>query len=196
MALTGWDLRFAPGGWVRLVNLDDGRKAYLRVEPSKDENGLNRPVTRLAIMAGEDKPISVHAWRNVPIADVEYLLGGGWADRAPYSIVYEPARESPPRLDDLDAYFDVPHEPTVYAERIKEAVNERPKDVRNPGGKITNEFLGELANMYRWLVSSGSSAPAHEIADQTGAPVRTAQRWIGQARKRGFLPPGRPGRAG
>lgn len=41
-----------------------------------------------------------------------------------------------------------------------------------------------------------SNAPAKEIAGEAGVPVTTVHRWIREARRRGFLPPARKGRAG
>jgi len=34
------------------------------------------------------------------------------------------------------------------------------------------------------------------LAEANGVPVSTVHRWVKEARRRGFLPPGRPGRSG
>lgn len=73
---------------------------------------------------------------------------------------------------------------------------EEPAPLVKPEGRITDEFLKDLARTYGWLVASKNTAPATVIAEQAGAPVATVRRWISNARQRGFLPPGRPGRAG
>ena len=60
---------------------------------------------------------------------------------------------------------------------------------------FTDAFYGEVAAAYMWLVSVGL-APAPHIAEETGAPVATVHRWVGEARKRGHLAPAARGRAG
>ena len=58
--------------------------------------------------------------------------------------------------------------------------------------KLTDEFLGQIADIYRHANRTGQ----HEIVaviKATGAPGSTASRWVKEARKRGLLPPTRPG---
>jgi hypothetical protein len=54
--------------------------------------------------------------------------------------------------------------------------------------KLVSRAYGEYA--------VDSNAPAKEIAEEAGVPVTTVHRWIREARRRGFLPPARKGRAG
>jgi len=56
-------------------------------------------------------------------------------------------------------------------------------------------FYREVADAYLDLAQA-SHRPASEIADTHGVPVSTAHRWVKEARRRGFLPPGRPGKTG
>jgi len=58
-----------------------------------------------------------------------------------------------------------------------------------------NAFYREIATRYRTF-SHTSRRPAHDIAERYDVPVTTAHRWIKEARRRGYLPPGRPGKAG
>jgi hypothetical protein len=58
-----------------------------------------------------------------------------------------------------------------------------------------DSFYRDVAHAYRELAQS-TARPAAELAEVGGVPVTTAHRWIKEARRRGFLPPGRPGRAG
>lgn len=67
--------------------------------------------------------------------------------------------------------------------------------VTAPDGRITEGFLKSVASAYLWLTSAGLR-PAPGIAEMAGVPVRTVHRWVSDARKRGILPPARPGRAG
>ncbi|WP_238012527.1 hypothetical protein KZZ52_58640 [Dactylosporangium sp. AC04546] len=56
-------------------------------------------------------------------------------------------------------------------------------------------FYREVADVYLTFAQA-SPRPACDLADQHGVPVSTAHRWVKEARRRGFLPPGRPGKSG
>lgn len=56
-------------------------------------------------------------------------------------------------------------------------------------------FYQEIAGVYL-AYSQRSTGPARDIAGQRGVPVSTAHRWVKEARRRGFLPPGHPGKTG
>jgi hypothetical protein len=56
-------------------------------------------------------------------------------------------------------------------------------------------FYSEVADVYLDLAQA-SHRPASDLAAQHGVPVSTAHRWVKEARRRGFLPPGRPGKTG
>lgn len=59
----------------------------------------------------------------------------------------------------------------------------------------TDGFYDAVAQAYQQLVGT-SSRPIGELATANDVPVTTAQRWVREARRRGKLPPGRPGKAG
>lgn len=56
-------------------------------------------------------------------------------------------------------------------------------------------FYREVADVYLTFAQA-SPRPACDLADRHGVPVSTAHRWVKEARRRGFLPPGRPGKSG
>jgi len=56
-------------------------------------------------------------------------------------------------------------------------------------------FYDAVAGGYRALVAS-SSRPIADLAEANEVPLTTAQRWVREARRRGKLPPGRPGKSG
>lgn len=58
-----------------------------------------------------------------------------------------------------------------------------------------DEFYATVASTYRHLVTS-TARPVAELADANEVPRTTAHRWVKEARRRGMLPPGRPGKAG
>lgn len=57
------------------------------------------------------------------------------------------------------------------------------------------EFYARVAAAYVEFAAL-SKAPAKMIAAEAGVPLTTAHRWVREARRRGFLPAGRKGRAG
>lgn len=60
--------------------------------------------------------------------------------------------------------------------------------------KIDDAFLSDIARQYAEHVAAGAM-PAPAIATAEGVPVRTAQRWVYVARKRGIIPPSTQGLA-
>ena len=64
-----------------------------------------------------------------------------------------------------------------------------------PAGRKPDPFYREVANQYGQLVAT-SNRPAAEMAELHGIPVTTVHRWVKEARRRGFLGPGRKGRRG
>ncbi|MFD9445918.1 hypothetical protein ACFWBR_35010 [Streptomyces sp. NPDC060006] len=201
--LSNWYAIFAPGGWVRAKENASGTTVYMHLRASGE--GPNQRLNVHTVVMGSDKPISTHVWRYVPFGAVEEVanLRGSLFHNA----LMEQATEKLLRLKDLEGYFEEPErtenppgggaQPRLYLD-VDNSKEEgfKPDSLARPEGRITDEFLTDLGTMYRWLVASGNTAPATAIAEQTGAPVATVRRWIGNARERGFLPPGRPGRAG
>jgi hypothetical protein len=171
-------------------------RIYLQLRPSEALGG--RLMVYRAVMAGV-VPISARTWRGVPIAEVEASAMLPYNDE----VLRRPT-DRPLALDEvLDRYFDETEPqfgpPTDFT---PETTRLLPWDVpviegpvQAPKGRITEEFLAHVASAYAWAAAQGL-APAPAIAEQADVPVRTVHGWISQARKRGHLPPGRPGRAG
>ncbi|HET6953861.1 MAG TPA: hypothetical protein VFI47_26085 [Acidimicrobiales bacterium] len=71
-----------------------------------------------------------------------------------------------------------------------------PADLRNNGVRgYPDAFYGAVALAYRHLAAA-TARPVAQLAAANGVPVTTAQRWVKEARRRGLLAPGRPGKAG
>ena len=64
-----------------------------------------------------------------------------------------------------------------------------------PDGTDPDEFYRLVSRAYGEYATE-TNAPAKAIAEEAGVPVTTVHRWIREARRRGFLPPARKGRAG
>ena len=58
-----------------------------------------------------------------------------------------------------------------------------------------DRFYADIAEAYQQLAQT-SRRPAGDLAARHDVPLTTAHRWIKEARRRGFLAPGRPGKAG
>jgi hypothetical protein len=66
---------------------------------------------------------------------------------------------------------------------------------RNAVRGYPDAFYDAVAAAYRSLATS-SPRPVADLADANDVPATTAQRWVKEARRRGLLAPGRPGKAG
>lgn len=74
-------------------------------------------------------------------------------------------------------------------------LNERETRLTRPDGKDPDTFYRQVAEAYTDAIAkSGTVAPL--LAEEAGVPVPTVHRWIAEARRRGFLPPARRGKAG
>lgn len=59
----------------------------------------------------------------------------------------------------------------------------------------SDDFYRQVGRAYLDLAQT-TSRPAAELAEANEVPVSTVHRWVKEARRRGVLPPGRPGKAG
>ncbi|GAA3089525.1 hypothetical protein GCM10010530_14090 [Kribbella aluminosa] len=64
-----------------------------------------------------------------------------------------------------------------------------------PADGLTDEFLREVARAYSAAILRGER-PNVAIAEQTGYPLKSVQRWVYTARLRRIMPRGQQGRAG
>ncbi|MGX9887363.1 hypothetical protein [Streptomyces sp. NPDC002276] len=204
MALASgeWRIEFRPWGWVRLREEGGGPDVYLRYDLTKSGSHTRLDLQDVVIRAGEaDDALSARTWRRIPFSTIEMYLTATNAD----DIITADCETIPPSLDDLDRYFDVTKSfgtfsVTEPSDRLVSdgagAEPQRPMpQVKPPAGRLTDEFLEDVADAYRWFIEA-KTAPAPAISEMAKTPVRTVHRWIYEARKRGILPPARSGRAG
>jgi hypothetical protein len=59
----------------------------------------------------------------------------------------------------------------------------------------SDDFYATVASIYRHLAAT-THQPVVELAAANEVPRTTAHRWVKEARRRGMLAPGRPGKAG
>ncbi|MFF2215028.1 hypothetical protein [Streptomyces antibioticus] len=197
-----WHIEFRPWGWVRLREMGGGPAVYLQYDLSKTGPHTRLDLQSVVMKAGEgDDVLSARSWRRIPFSKVEiYLTLTNAGD-----IITAPCEVEAPSLEVLDRYFDQTKQFGTFSVRepsdrlvSDDADNEpsRPMpQVRPPGGRLTDDFLEEVADAYRWFTEA-RRPPAPAIAETADVPVRTVHRWVYEARKRGILPPARAGRAG
>jgi hypothetical protein len=71
-----------------------------------------------------------------------------------------------------------------------------PEDLlRDDARRRSDDFYATVASTYRHLASA-THQPVVELAAANEVPRTTAHRWVKEARRRGLLAPGRPGKAG
>jgi hypothetical protein len=89
--------------------------------------------------------------------------------------------------------------------QMSDAIHAATHGVRPPRGVVgtkkgrrghPDEHYQRIAHRYQELRMGGDLSPAKTIAIEESFNVNTVRTWISTARKRHFLPPGRPGRAG
>lgn len=87
-----------------------------------------------------------------------------------------------------DDGWERPDPPPVTAHTARRAAGSPPR------GR-PDRFYADIAAAYSELAQT-SRRPAAELAGRHDVPVTTAHRWIKEARRRGHLGPGRPGKTG
>lgn len=204
MELRGvaWVVEARPGGWVRLTE-SGGPSVYLHFRQDGPA-GQERFNLKTAVMkAGEDEVLSGRSWRRIPLLEVERFIA---VPQVQTALTF-PCDEPPPAvLEKLDEYFEAgkyPGNPSetgyissgMLTSDSPEGAAAGKFPVIKPPGRITDDFLRDVADAYRWFTNA-KQPPAPAIAEMADVPVRRVHRWVSDARKRGFLPPGRPGRAG
>ena len=107
-----------------------------------------------------------------------------------YPVTIEYGQDEPP----LAALRDQSGGAPASLRLVEQMKKQRPLLTR-PDGSDPDGFAERVADAYREYVMETRS-PALKIAEEAGIPVGTARGWIREARRRGKLPQGRPGRTG
>ncbi|WP_217553070.1 hypothetical protein [Streptomyces sp. GbtcB6] len=211
-----WDIAVRPWGWIRLREIsDEGPTVYLHYEVGGSEGQHRLELQAVVLRSSAKEPLSGRVWRRIPFAEIERALTFIVVNPPPpptetIERSYAQAREIfmdgvegfvPPSLDSLDDFFEATENLTsMYFNPMPSGMlvsedHGRLPHIKQPEGRITDDFLQDVADAYRWFADR-DKAPAPSIAELSGAPVRTVHRWVYEARKRGILPPARTGRAG
>lgn len=167
------DLTYGNGGWVRVEDIGLPGTLYVRMAWGK--------VSELYFDAG-DREITAAHLRNLPLGKIAAV-----ANQRPDLLL---GMSRTPGGDDISERAE-----QLVARKRRVAIDTTAR-LSPPTAGLTDEFLEQVARAYRAAVARGER-PNKSLAEQVGdGGGRTVERWVYLARKRGFLPPGRPGRAG
>lgn len=192
------------GGWLRVHDRDRGVTAFVRMDRAPDGRLYPGAMT---VQAQEPDDSRVRPLRGVdlrafPLAYIEAQANGDLREQIldrlddKISLVFQPK-------DDAAGTTEPPTY-TATATSTLPALGQAAAGGRPDGGlRLTvpetrpypDEFYREVAAAYIWFART-TKRPAAEIAERAGAPVKTVHGWVGEARKRGHLAPGRRGKAG
>lgn len=213
---SAWAIEFRPGGWVRLSE-GGGPRIYLQFELTGPADRERFDLKTALVQASTDEVLSGRTWRRIPMADLEQSLNtilmvsrnpptesSGHAAAEALQTFTEGGIEGGP-VEALDEYFEETKDVTKLLGSsvpsgmlVSDADGQAPgriPHIKAPEGRLTDDFLKDVADAYLWCTKAGVS-PAPAIAELADVPTRRVHRWISDARKRGFLPPARAGRAG
>lgn len=177
------EICYGNGGWVRVTSesLPLPGPLYLRLQP--DQWGRWR--TTELFLDFRSEQITGRLLRELPLGWLESAILAEGGDVPSWrSKVNEPSMDlsrAAENFADGDAICRTPDRDTTL---------DPP-----PYGRLTDEWLQHLARAYNAAVNRREK-PNVSLSAQAGVSLRTVQQWTYQARKRGFLPPGQPGRAG
>ena len=175
-----WIYTFHGGGWM-LADNGRGERVSVRFRPSV-QGRLDPVELRL------DGPLlDSNTLRRLPLAFMETFANTVWRgeitdllDKAPEGDLHDRSYMPP--------QFSEPHS-------IRRNLARKTARLKIPDGAKPDSFYQQVAKTYSHL-ARGSNRPAAELAEANEVPVTTAHRWVKEARRRGFLPPGRKGRRG
>jgi hypothetical protein len=167
----GRDLKIKPGpsGWVEATW--PGGKVWARFEPDE-----NRKLRRLAEMRVLEP--TAESLRRIPVMRIARAVQAHSAVQLHLAIRLP---EEPPT--DLSAAFSGEGVPEPRRYRLK----------RPAGRRLDDRFFENVGRAYRGAVIRGLS-PRKTLAADTGVAPDTVARWVLEARRRGHLPPGEPGK--
>jgi hypothetical protein len=129
--------------------------------------------------------------RTIPLGHIETL--------ARANPEFSPHPEGPPQHPISEKFDEFSRQEVsrhLMARATAKAYRPEPhKPLSRPNGSDPDAFYREVAEAYRDVVQDHRNV-AVVLAEEANVPVGTVHRWIMEARRRGFLPPARKGRAG
>jgi hypothetical protein len=172
---THWTYQAAGGGWLLGSNPQGDRVA---VRFAKNDAGRWEP---RELRMDTERPLDSTALRRVSLTAMESAANGIAAEHLQQRLHHDEPEPwwRPPHLQPGELWM--PHR--------------RMRSRLSIPAKKNDLFYQRVAAVYRQRVAE-SNRPAVEMANANGVPVSTVHRWVKEARRRGFLPPGQKGRRG
>ena len=182
-----WVYKPVQGGWM-LADAAHGERFAVRFAP--DDQGRLEPV-ELRLDSGT--PIDTSLLRRLPLAHMRVFAN------AVIDYREQLANQQGPMNVPTSGRATDPLDRTAYPQAMQPGHPHPKQNVRKrlkvPAGAKGDGFYRQIASVYSALAAA-SNRPAVELAAANNVPVTTAHRWVKEARRRGFLPPGQKGRRG
>lgn len=172
------------GGWVLYSAAGLPGRAWIRFR----EAGGRLVACELRVEADRDAALDTDALRSVPLGRIDAIVNGPQATGYLREWIDNAEAQNQPGLPGTNVA------PLQLVDgRRKRAV--LPQPAGGPGRDHGDDFYRRVAANYSELTRT-TRAPTQVLAEMNGVPVSTSRRWVKEARARGFLPPGTPGKAG
>jgi hypothetical protein len=180
-------------GWVLWSSGRGGTTEGLMVYAQlyAEEEGDRGEIVQLAIsgrnLAGTDPrtDVTTDRLRSIPVAHIETL--------ANTNPEFRPHIAGKPENTMGEAFNKFRQEANRYV--LAKARRRPRKPLTRPDGSDPDAFYRQVAEAYRDVVQKNRKV-AVALAKEANVPVGTVHRWVLEARRRGFLPSARQGRAG
>ena len=199
-------LTYLEDGWVlwsRFVGgTTEGVMVYAQLYAEKE--GARSEVVQLVI-CGRDlaatagtTDLTSDKLRSIPVARIETLANTDPDFRphvagAPQLAISEAFDQF--RRHATQIMMNEAHRKANEADEADGKARKRRQLLSRPDGSNPEAFYQQVAEAYRDVLQANRKV-AVVLAEEANVPVGTAHRWILEARRRGFLPPARQGRAG
>jgi hypothetical protein len=179
-------MSFLEDGWVLWSRSVPGTTEGVRVYTSlyAEEEGGRGEIVGLAVYG---RNLTADKLRSIPLAHIETV-----ANTNPEFRPHIAGTEQHPIGKTFDQVIQEANK-ALMKEAYRKAQPRTP--LSRPDGSNPDGFYRQVAEAYR-DVAQTTSKVAKALAEEANVPVGTVHRWIMEARRRGFLPPARQGRAG
>jgi hypothetical protein len=177
-------MTYLEDGWVLWSRgtggTTDGLMVYAQLWAEKE--GDRGEIFQLAVSG---RNLTTDRLRSIPVAHIQTL--------ANTSTEFSPHIENTPQNTMGEAFDKFRQESNRYI--MAKALRKAHKPLTRPDGTNPDAFYRQVADAYR-DVAPNNRKVAVVLAEEADVPVGTVHRWILEARRRGFLPSARQGRAG
>jgi hypothetical protein len=177
-------MTYLEDGWVLWSRgtggTTDGLMVYAYLYAEKE--GDRPEIVQLAVTG---RNLTTDRLRSIPLGHIEAL--------ANTNPEFSPHVAGRPQNTMGQAFDEFRQESNRYI--MAKARRKPRKPLTRPDGSNPDAFYQQVADAYRDVVQKNRKV-AMALAEEANVPVGTVHRWVLEARRRGFLPSARQGRAG